>query len=102
MIRRPPRSTLFLYTTLFRSNPEPIEPHVEALRAAVKGGGYDAGFALDGDADRIGAIDRDGAFVTPHQIFSILLWHLRSEEHTSELQSRRDLVCRLLLEKKKE
>ena len=39
-------------------------------------GHYDAGFALDGDADRIGAIDRDGTFVTPHQIFSILLWHL--------------------------
>jgi alpha-D-glucose phosphate-specific phosphoglucomutase len=57
-------------------NPEPIEPHVEALRRAVREGGYDAGFALDGDADRIGAIDRDGAFITPHQIFSILLWHL--------------------------
>jgi alpha-D-glucose phosphate-specific phosphoglucomutase len=57
-------------------NPEPIEPHVEALRRAVKEGGYDAGFALDGDADRIGAIDREGAFITPHQIFSILLWHL--------------------------
>ncbi|MGA9633196.1 MAG: hypothetical protein WBQ63_17345, partial [Candidatus Acidiferrales bacterium] len=57
-------------------NPEPIEPHVEALRRAVIDGGYDAGFALDGDADRIGAIDRDGTFITPHQIFSILLWHL--------------------------
>ncbi len=57
-------------------NPEPIEPHVEALRQAVRAGKYDAGFALDGDADRIGAIDRDGNFVTPHQIFSILLWHL--------------------------
>ncbi|MGA2508931.1 MAG: phosphoglucomutase/phosphomannomutase family protein [Candidatus Acidiferrales bacterium] len=57
-------------------NPEPIEPHIEALRKAVREGGYDAGFASDGDADRIGAIDRDGAFVTPHQIFSILLWHL--------------------------
>ena len=57
-------------------NPEPIEPHVEALRHAVREGGYDAGFAFDGDADRIGAIDRDGTFVTPHQIFAILLWHL--------------------------
>jgi len=57
-------------------NPEPIEPHVEALRQAVLEGNYDAGFALDGDADRIGAIDADGAFVTPHQIFAILLWHL--------------------------
>jgi phosphomannomutase len=42
----------------------------------VREGGYDAGFAADGDGDRIGAIDRDGAFVTPHQIFSILFWHL--------------------------
>ncbi len=57
-------------------NPEPIEPHVEALRQAVLAAGYDAGFALDGDADRIGAIDRDGTFITPHQIFSIILWHL--------------------------
>jgi alpha-D-glucose phosphate-specific phosphoglucomutase len=57
-------------------NPEPIEPHVEALRRAVRDGRYDAGFAFDGDADRIGAIDSDGTFITPHQIFSILLWHL--------------------------
>jgi phosphomannomutase len=57
-------------------NPEPIEPHVEALRRAIRAGGYDAGFALDGDADRIGAMDPDGTFVTPHQILSILLWHL--------------------------
>jgi alpha-D-glucose phosphate-specific phosphoglucomutase len=57
-------------------NPEPIEPHVEALRQAVVKGGYDAGLCADGDGDRIGAMDRDGTFVTPHQIFSILLWHL--------------------------
>ena len=57
-------------------NPEPIEPHVEALRRAMRAGGYDAGFALDGDADRIGAMDPDGTFITPHQIFSILFWHL--------------------------
>lgn len=57
-------------------NPEPIEPHVEALRRALRGSKYDAGFAFDGDADRIGAMDPDGTFVTPHQIFSILFWHL--------------------------
>ena len=57
-------------------NPEPIEPHVEALRRAVVAGKYDAGLCADGDGDRIGAIDRDGTFITPHQIFSILLWHL--------------------------
>jgi phosphomannomutase len=58
------------------ANPEPIEPHVAPLRQAVVKGGFDGGFCLDGDADRIGAIDADGTFVTPHQIFSILLWHL--------------------------
>jgi phosphomannomutase len=57
-------------------NPEPIEPHVEALRQAVRKGSYDAGLAFDGDGDRIGAMDRDGAFITPHQIFSLLFWHL--------------------------
>lgn len=57
-------------------NPEPIEPHVAALQQAVVRGRYDAGFCADGDADRIGAVDADGTFVTPHQIFSILLWHL--------------------------
>jgi alpha-D-glucose phosphate-specific phosphoglucomutase len=58
------------------ANPEPIEPHVEPARRAVLEGKYDGAFVLDGDADRIGAIDRDGAFVSPHRIFSILLWHL--------------------------
>jgi phosphomannomutase len=57
-------------------NPEPIEPHIEALRKAVLAGSYDAGFAADGDGDRIGAIDRCGACINPHQIFSLLLWHL--------------------------
>ena len=57
-------------------NPEPIEPHVEALRGSVLAGKYDAGLCADGDGDRIGAMDRDGTFITPHQIFSILLWHL--------------------------
>ena len=57
-------------------HPEPIEPHIEALRLAVRAGKYDAGFCADGDGDRIGAIDRDGAFINPHQIFSLLVWHL--------------------------
>ncbi len=57
-------------------NPEPIEPHTAALQNAVRRGCYDAGLAADGDGDRIGAVDRDGRFVTPHQIFSLLLWHL--------------------------
>jgi len=57
-------------------HPEPIEPHIEALRRAVLAGKYDAGFAEDGDGDRIGAIDRDGSFVNPHQIFALMVWHL--------------------------
>jgi phosphomannomutase len=57
-------------------HPEPIEPHIRPLGAAVVAGKYDAGFAADGDGDRIGAIDRDGAFVNPHQIFAMLVWHL--------------------------
>ena len=57
-------------------HPEPIEPHIEALRLAVRAGKYDAGFCADGDGDRIGAIDRDGSFVNPHQIFALLVWHL--------------------------
>ena len=57
-------------------HPEPIEPHIEPLRQAIRAGRFHAGFAMDGDADRIGAMDSDGSFVDPHQIFSILLWHL--------------------------
>ena len=57
-------------------HPEPIEPHIEALRKAVLSGKYDAGFCADGDGDRIGAIDRDGSFINPHQIFALLVWHL--------------------------
>ena len=57
-------------------HPEPIEPHIEALRQAVLASKFDAGFCADGDGDRIGAIDRSGAFVTPHQIFALLVWHL--------------------------
>jgi phosphomannomutase len=57
-------------------HPEPIEPHINALRTAVLAGKFDAGFAADGDGDRIGAIDRDGTFINPHQIFALLVWHL--------------------------
>ena len=52
-------------------HPEPIEPHIAPLRQAVLAGKYDAGFCADGDGDRIGAIDRDGSFVNPHQIFAL-------------------------------
>ena len=57
-------------------HPEPIEPHIDALRQAVLAGKFDAGLCADGDGDRIGAIDRNGAFINPHQIFALLVWHL--------------------------
>ncbi len=60
-------------------NPEPIEPHVRELREAVLEGGYDAGLATDGDADRVGAIDREGEFIDAHKIFCILLQHLAED-----------------------
>jgi len=60
-------------------NPEPIDPHVAGLREAVVEGGYDAGLATDGDADRVGAIDRDGSFIDSHKIFAILLKHLAED-----------------------
>src|SRR2546422_2081012 len=90
MIRRPPRSTLFPYTTLFRSQ----MPQQQDRRG---GGG--------GDATRRAGLIGVGAVEGPKrtQRFqqAARLRHRRSEEHTSELQSRLHLVCRLLLEKKK-
>src|SRR3989449_6347370 len=81
MIRRPPRSTLFPYTTLFRS----LVPDIAAAHTALRGRGVE--------------------FISePHLVHRAAdydLWLARSEEHTSELQSRLHLVCRLLLEKKK-
>jgi len=58
------------------AHPEPIEPYIAPLQQAVTAGKYGAGFAADGDGDRIGAVDRTGAFVNPHQIFALLVWHL--------------------------
>src|SRR2546428_10070053 len=84
MIRRPPRSTLFPYTTLFRSEPAvgPDRGRVEHARwrsRAELGAGFRSDFVATCGRAPPG---------------------IRSEEHTSELQSRSDLVCRLLLEKK--
>ncbi len=60
-------------------NPEPIEPHIRALQDAVVAHRCHAGFATDGDADRIGAVDEHGNFVDPHKIFSVLLaWLLHT------------------------
>jgi phosphomannomutase len=57
-------------------NPEPIERNLGELMALVSGGKFDVGLATDGDADRIGAVDESGRFVTPHQIFALILNHL--------------------------
>src|SRR3712207_7137285 len=98
MIRRPPRSTLFPYTTLFRSQAggegtvEPLEVVAEAARVALEVGRVVGVDAAELVLDRVAhGNERQG--VEPHV--------RRSEEHTSELQSRQYLVCRLLLEKKK-
>lgn len=60
-------------------NPEPIEPHIDGLKQAVIETKADAGFATDGDADRIGAVDGRGRFVDSHKIFSLLLRHLNED-----------------------
>src|SRR2546422_4263685 len=89
MIRRPPRSTLFPYTTLFRSHDA---GPVEAGAARPRRSGGDRG------SDRA---PRAGRAAADHRRKRRVVVGRRSEEHTSELQSRLHLVCRLLLEKKK-
>src|SRR3712207_8300315 len=97
MIRRPPRSTLFPYTTLFRSRATERPSSKLSLNSFASSGAWKtrlpetalpAGMVPPSSSDRIGAFSFIPAPLT------------RSEEHTSELQSRQYLVCRLLLEKK--
>ena len=57
-------------------HPEPIQPYVNELMETMKNGDYSAGLITDGDADRIGAVDENGNFVTSHEIFSLLLQHV--------------------------
>src|SRR3712207_7815085 len=100
MIRRPPRSTLFPYTTLFRSA-------AEAIKAGDAGGRQAAllgiGIAVGAGGTWLGVpMSAFGiAFIGNVWALTMFALGLRSEEHTSELQSRPYLVCRLLLEKKK-
>src|SRR3989442_6357033 len=99
MIRRPPRSTLFPYTTLFRSLGRPT--HDRALHEEKNAlAGPPVGIELETKFAFLGQHQRPQARL---QLFAHqpLDGALRSEEHTSELQSRPHLVCRLLLEKKK-
>src|SRR5258708_21293933 len=86
MIRRPPRSTLFPYTTLFRSTVDVARDLLGCVLSRRSGQGLLAGVIVETEA--YGSDDPAS--------------HSRSEEHTSELQSPDHLVCRLLLEKKKE
>src|SRR3712207_7311415 len=99
MIRRPPRSTLFPYTTLFRSVAL-REPH-RALDVQRR---HD--FAMQDEVTEAGKEGLEGGLhgvpeLVPLGVPVAVLQLVRSEEHTSELQSRQYLVCRLLLEKKK-
>src|SRR3712207_8247936 len=88
MIRRPPRSTLFPYTTLFRSLYIVWPAFYSTVTDSYR-------------LDRVGRLRTDLGGVYFNAVFMIGVGLLRSEEHTSELQSRQYLVCRLLLEKKK-
>src|SRR3989442_10914331 len=99
MIRRPPRSTLFPYTTLFRSHPQRRTPdctrhsyHLFMLRLDQREFGAPRSVVL-------AALEAEG--IPCSNAASTTERGARSEEHTSELQSRPHLVCRLLLEKKK-
>src|SRR3712207_8142744 len=99
MRRRPPRSTLFPYTTLFRSARE-VGPHTARVGGLAVGPRVDVGGRARQD-ERVGAGEVDARLALadePHPRAGVA--EPRSEEHTSELQSRQYLVCRLLLEKK--
>src|SRR2546426_2752568 len=98
MIRRPPRSTLFPYTTLFRSGARPARARLSEHRAQAQ---RDPVPARAAPARRPGARGGRPPPAPPPRRRARLMCGLRSEEHTSELQSPCNLVCRLLLEKKK-
>src|SRR3712207_7215870 len=93
MIRRPPRSTLFPYTTLFRSRVERRAVLVQHEKLGPAGDGHDQG-------DRLPLTAGQEVHVGLEPVLEAEADRPRSEEHTSELQSRQYLVCRLLLEKK--
>src|SRR3712207_7262477 len=100
MIRRPPRSTLFPYTTLFRSG---LRRHLELDRDRARVAPDELRVARGpgvAHVERLGEHEDGGEVALAERGLAALLAE-RSEEHTSELQSRQYLVCRLLLEKKK-
>src|SRR3712207_8078033 len=99
MIRRPPRSTLFPYTTLFRSR-QPQRRLAEVGRELHRRSGVRHDLLVAREVDVVGDPERDALEGDDQQQRAPVTLQ-RSEEHTSELQSRQYLVCRLLLEKKK-
>src|SRR2546430_13728514 len=98
MIRRPPRSTLFPYTTLFRSKQNPLFSYVDLAAGDAQDGRLEVHevFGLDLAADLV-VLSACHTGLGSGALADVP----RSEEHTSELQSQSNLVCRLLLEKKK-
>src|SRR2546427_2975089 len=100
MIRRPPRSTLFPYTTLFRSRPPRRRDDEDVRPQAARVGDERAHERVDGaEGGAAPRIIRPVPLVVVVEVREVD--ERRSEEHTSELQSQSNLVCRLLLEKKK-
>src|SRR3712207_7736708 len=99
MIRRPPRSTLFPYTTLFRSSNATNSPRGEAAASTRRAGGPSSDTGLP---DWVGGGTATVTVPAGADGPGSAALGSRSEEHTSELQSRQYLVCRLLLEKKKD
>src|SRR3712207_7329326 len=97
MIRRPPRSTLFPYTTLFRSRPG----RRVVLVSGVHGDEMSSVHAVQTVTNQLDAAAMSGTVTAVTDVSRPALEGMRSEEHTSELQSRQYLVCRLLLEQKK-
>src|SRR3712207_8537669 len=100
MIRRPPRSTLFPYTTLFRSDRPNVMIKVPGTEAGVTAFEELTAAGVPVNVTLLFAVPRYEE-VAEAYIRGLERRHERSEEHTSELQSRQYLVCRLLLEKKK-
>src|SRR3712207_6965188 len=98
MIRRPPRSTLFPYTTLFRSLAQRVDRHAVLGDVGVDVVVGPGGQRVQLDHLPLGVPVDDLGVRAARRLVAA---HARSEEHTSELQSRQYLVCRLLLEKKK-
>src|SRR2546429_2147962 len=100
MIRRPPRSTLFPYTTLFRSNEEGVR-FLQNRRSHEHGNPTRSRGIANGKRHEHSYETEGASAVLSDLLGGLTRLLLRSEEHTSELQSRLHLVCRLLLEKKK-